>query len=320
MVEYRKLISFGKNSFVVSLPKPWVIQNKLIKGDLIHVEDSGNSLVLSKKVEESELSEKQNVISIDGKSIQLIERELNSAYISNCRTIILQGKEVKSRIKEFQSLVQNLIALEIMEQTSESIVAKDFLNMDKVSIMELIKKMDVIARTMLKETCNIFEEDNYEHINIRDRDMNRLYFLLYRSILYNLDNPTKAMKSFQFNTIDLFKLNRAGYYLEGIADEARRIARFARTIKVSKEDKKVIESMLEESYEYYLHTIKAFYNKDMSSAYALSEKKKWFSNNITELECDKNSVENYCMMTSRIRRLISHIHNFGRLVYTIVDY
>ena len=48
-MEYRKLISFGKNSFVVSLPKSWIKQNKLIKGDLIHISDNGSDLILSKK-------------------------------------------------------------------------------------------------------------------------------------------------------------------------------------------------------------------------------------------------------------------------------
>ena len=52
-MEYRKLISFGKSSFVVSLPKSWIKQNKLKKGDLIHFEDEGNNLVIKKKEEES---------------------------------------------------------------------------------------------------------------------------------------------------------------------------------------------------------------------------------------------------------------------------
>jgi phosphate uptake regulator len=35
MVEFRRLIGFGKSSFVVSLPKNWIEKNKLVKGDLV---------------------------------------------------------------------------------------------------------------------------------------------------------------------------------------------------------------------------------------------------------------------------------------------
>ena len=38
-MEFRKLISFGKTSFVMSLPKGWVVKNKLKKGDLIALEE-----------------------------------------------------------------------------------------------------------------------------------------------------------------------------------------------------------------------------------------------------------------------------------------
>ncbi len=47
MVEFRKLISFGKTSFIISLPKAWVVKNNLVKGDLIAVEEDNGQLVLS---------------------------------------------------------------------------------------------------------------------------------------------------------------------------------------------------------------------------------------------------------------------------------
>ena len=48
-MDYRKLIAFGKNSFVISVPKQWIKQNKLNKGDLIYLDESGPNLILSKK-------------------------------------------------------------------------------------------------------------------------------------------------------------------------------------------------------------------------------------------------------------------------------
>ncbi|MDO8656313.1 MAG: AbrB/MazE/SpoVT family DNA-binding domain-containing protein, partial [Nanoarchaeota archaeon] len=64
-MEYRKLISFGKSSFVVSLPKSWVIQNKLKKGDLIYMEENEGTLILGAKEHES-TEDKSTIILTDG--------------------------------------------------------------------------------------------------------------------------------------------------------------------------------------------------------------------------------------------------------------
>ena len=317
-MEYRKLISFGKSSYVISLPKPWVRQNKLQKGDLIYLEESGPNLLVSMKELNNSWEENESVINIDGKGTKLIEREVNSAYISNCRTIILKGKEVKSKIKELQSVIQNLIALETMEQTSDSILAKDFLNMNKVSLNELIKKMDILTRTMLTESCNIFNDDNYENINDRDKDVNRLYFLIYRTVLYNLNNPMKALKNFKLTPVDLFKIHRLGFYIEGIADEARRSARFARKIQLNAQKRENVEKLLEEINQYYRDTMKALYNNNSEKGYKLSEIKKLLNYELDKLEIKGKNVESFVTMISRLRRMISHIHNLGRLTYTSI--
>src|SRR3989344_8351733 len=172
-MEYRRLISFGKSSFVVSLPKEWVGQNSLKKGDFIYLQENGPNLLLSKKDNNEKAEDREKIIYVDGKNEFTIEREVCSTYIQNYPRIVLRGKEIKSKVKELQRIVQSLIALEIMEQTSDTIIAKDFLNMDSVSVEELIRKMDLVTRTMMKETQQIFEEDNYDSLNERDQDVNR---------------------------------------------------------------------------------------------------------------------------------------------------
>ena len=48
-MEFRKLIKFGKSSFVISLPKKWLEKNKLKKGDLLYVSENENGLSLTSK-------------------------------------------------------------------------------------------------------------------------------------------------------------------------------------------------------------------------------------------------------------------------------
>mgnify|MGYP001567062082 FL=1 len=313
-MEYRKLISFGKSSFVVSMPKSWVNQNKLKKGDLIYLEESGQNLLLSKSDIKKEEENKTKVIAIDGKNINLIAREVNSSYILNFKTIVLKGKEIKDRIKEIQEIFQNLIALEVMEQTANTIVAKDFLNMEQVSVEEIIRKMDIITRTMMKESFGALTSDNYENINQRDKDVNRLYFLLYRTILYNFEHPSNAIKKLKMNPMQLSNHLFMGFYLEGIADETRRTARFSRFIKVGAKDKITLLTFLSKIEQYYLDTMKAIYDKDGAWALRLSDSKLNLNHELDVLE--KNNTEyNFMNMVSRLRRMLSYIHSLGRIVY-----
>ncbi|MBT3814796.1 phosphate uptake regulator PhoU [Candidatus Woesearchaeota archaeon] len=319
-MDYRKLISFGKSSFIISLPKTWITHNKLKKGDLIYIEESGPNLLLSNHDFAKTNEERSINIDIDGKKWEMIVREVNSAYIQNIRTIVLKGKEIKNKIKELQSMVQNLIALEIMEQTSDSIVAKDFLNMEKVSVEELLRKMDIVTRTMIDECCKIFKEDNYESTNERDKDVNRLYFLIYRAILFNLDKPANALKRFKLTPIDLMYYYSKSFYIEGIADEARRSARFLRTLKISVAEKSRIEELMKQIKQFYLETIKAAYNKDAELALNISNRKKLFNLEIDEIEKKYLAQENFSSAMSRLRRLIGYIHSLGRVIYTTGNY
>jgi len=324
-MEYRKLISFGKSSYVVSLPKSWIVQNKLKKGDLIYLEESGPNLMLSKQDQEESKIEQKIIINVDGKSLNQIKREVNSSYILNYRTIVLKGEKINTNIKNLQNIFQNLIALEMMEQTPNSLVAKDFLNMEKVSISELIHKMDIVTRTMFKESYKDYTLENYENVNERDKDVNRLYFLLYRAVLYNFENPLKALKNFKLNPVDLLNILFNGFYIEGIADEVRRTARYACNLKMNEKESQILKKFMDKLYQYYLDNMKAIYSVDQELALKLSDMKTTLNKELDSFEennkkNDINSYKDYISMINRVRRLISYIHSLGRTVYQGYNY
>jgi len=190
--------------------------------------------------------------------------------------------------------------------------------MDKVSFEELIRKMDVVTKTMLKESSKIFQDDNYENINERDKDVNRLYFLLYRTFLYNLQNPTKALKNLKLDPIGLFKVHSIGFYIEGIADEARRSARYARQLKIGTAEKELVEAFINKVNNYYCDTMKGVFNNDPEYALKCSQLKKELNNELDLFESKNRNFENYSSMIARLRRMISYIHNIGRTLYTLL--
>ena len=202
-MEYRKLISFGKNSFVISIPKPWVRQHKLKKGDVIYVDETNNNLILHPNYEDKE-DDKEIVIPINGKSLKHIHREIIAAYVHNYKRIKLIGSDIKDKATKIQEMIQKLVALEIVEQDSKKIIATDFLNVKDISLEQMTKKMAVISKSMLCDCKNMFNEDTYSSIYLRDKDINKFRFLVYRIVWYGLENPSAALKLFKLNQMGLF--------------------------------------------------------------------------------------------------------------------
>jgi phosphate uptake regulator len=314
-MEYRKLISFGRNSFVISLPKAWIRHNKLQKGDLIYVDEKESNLILGIK-EHDVASEKSTTIEVDDKSISQLRREINAVYIENYRQITLIGSQLKEKSEELLKLVRELIALEVLEIDSKKIITKDFLSMEKVSVAELIKKMDMIVRSMSKDCMECFNEDNVSNIILRDKDVNRISFLIYRSIRFGLKNPSITLKNFDLFPSDLLNLYLITFQLEKIADETKRISRGMLKTKISNKEKEEFVKLLLETEKLYLEFIKSYYKKNRDQALLLSNKKTQIIKKINNFSNTiDNKDEGFIYMIDRFRHLIGCIHEMGRLIY-----
>ena len=313
-MEYRKLISFGKNSYVVSLPKTWVKQNKLKKGDLISLEEKPGSIFLSAKNGE-EIEEKSCVINIDGKVLNQLKRELNAAYIENNREIVFLGKEIKTRSSELLEIIRDLIALEVLELDSSRIVTKDFLDMNKVSVVELLKKVDIVVRSMLKDCAQTFTEDVSDNINLRDKDVNRLSFLIYRTIRYGMRNQSRFLKIFNLSAVDLLNCYWMTFHLEAAADEAKRISRVMKVIKLSSVQQKNFMGLFKDCCTYYEDVMKAYYLNNREKALELSNRKRELIDKVNLFYEEIQNVKEASYMTDRFRKLLGTVHELDRLIY-----
>jgi len=314
-MDFRKLIKFGKSSFVVSLPKSWITKNKLKKGDLIGVKINKDELLLSPKLEQRKADPKEITISIDGKNIDQIKREIIPAYINKNNKIKIIGKELKTKAKKVRDILQNLMGLEIVEQTASKIVVKEFLNMDKISISNLIRRMDIITRDMISDSINTFKEDTYENINHRDEDVNRLNYLIFRALKYAIEN-TEIARTYELSSDEMYKIMRITEYIEKIADETKRIARYLRELELSKAKEKELTKIYSDIKELYLKTMKAFHINDKELAYEAASSK---SNLISQCDdyYEKNWKEKFIPnIIEKMKVMTVNIHNIGRTIYT----
>src|SRR3989338_4595298 len=111
--------------------------------------------------------------------------------------------------------------MEIIEQTANKIVAKDLINIKEVSIKTLIRRIDLIIRSMMedliasigKKECEKVVETLFQ----RDADVNRLYFLVRRVTTAALEDPRIA-KLFETTPLELVADWEVVLALEKIGD------------------------------------------------------------------------------------------------------
>ena len=137
-MEYRKLIKFGESSHVVSLPTAWIRAHGLKKGDLIYLEENGNKeLVLTAGAERERIDARKDIIiNLNNKDIALVKREIVSAYLNGISKITVTGTNFNKHRKTIRDLTNILMALEIIEEGSDRMVLKDFLNFDDIEIKD----------------------------------------------------------------------------------------------------------------------------------------------------------------------------------------
>ncbi|MBI2138155.1 AbrB/MazE/SpoVT family DNA-binding domain-containing protein, partial [Candidatus Woesearchaeota archaeon] len=134
----RKVISFGKNSHIITLPKEWVVKNKVSQGDVVSLKDNGDGLIVQAHLQPVKSPEKYLTINVDGKGLKKIKAEIFSAYLCNASTMEIIGNGLSTLAEEIKGIIHSLAGLEVLEQTSTKLVAKDLINVQEISLKATI--------------------------------------------------------------------------------------------------------------------------------------------------------------------------------------
>ena len=260
----RRLVKAGQASHTISLPKEWLDRHKLKKGDLVYLYEKGDKelLITPESKADEQVPQKEITIPIDDKEISTIQREVTSAYINNYNTIILNGQSVTRLTKDIRKMLHDFVALEVADQTSNSIIAKDLLNLKEISIDKTLRRMDMLVRSMIQDSIGSLESaDLAQSVLVRDYEVNRAYFLLMRLLKSSLQNKQIA-DFFQLSNEKVLSYYYLTINLENYADCAKQLADYL--VKEKKKDK--VKGVLQKVEKSYLDVMKSYFTRDKKLA------------------------------------------------------
>jgi phosphate uptake regulator len=284
-MEYRKLQKTGGATYILSLPKTWIIKNNLKEGDTLAVNiSSGGDLYISHKTDKIEEQREISILIKTEQDENQVIRKLIALYLMGynvVRVITENVIDVKTRraVEKFCALV---IGVEIIEEKSNTIILQDLSNTIDLPMDKMLNRIYIMSENMVNDSKLCFEQfDRFfaEEIIQRDAQVDRIYWLISKQYNMALQSPTFAEKM-NLDLITALNMRTVAKSLERISDHAESIVSILKTMKLSdikKEQKAEMTYLFDKAIEILKKSYRAYNLKDGNLANEAIENAEIFS-------------------------------------------
>ncbi len=276
-MDQRKLIRLGNSSFAIALPKEWIEKSGLKKGDKIFITKNSNGELIISPEFKGINGKKEIEIELKEKKFPELWSEITASYVKGYTTLKFVNKQNKESADIIKKAIQGLLGFEIVENTKDQIVVKDFFNIEEINLLNFVRRMDNNIREMIDyiidNNKNKITNSNLSDIANADKDINKFYLLMSRIFYHGLDNPA-MLNVLKTDAEILFMDWWLSFNLEHIGDEIKSIATILKNSKISVKNSKKISFLTSEVKKIYVHSMESFYKKDKNLALESSKKGK----------------------------------------------
>ena len=330
--ETRKIQFTGKSTYIISLPKQWIMELGLKQGDQIKIIRKGSStLELHPLKFESRIQKKEDaIIEISSEEeASSIVRKLISLYFLGYKTIHVKPKH--DRLSPHQRTVikkavkQMLMGSEIISDSINGVTVQVLVNLLELSVDGAFKRMLHLAESMSSDAILSVKENNIdlaqEVINTDD-EVDKFGFYIIRQLKIAIQNE-HMLKEMGFRNAR----NCLGYRLivkniERVGDHAAFIAKDV--LEFKKPVKKGILEKLEDMNKFCLSVLNdsclALFTEDYNQAEKTIRK----TNEIAKYEKkvrdaskslnEEEEIYRIRRMTENIRRVSEYASDIAEIV------
>lgn len=329
--ETRKIQFTGKSSYIVSLPKQWIMDLGLKKGDQIRMirKDSSTLEIYPPKFETRSQKKEDATIEIDDEETVSIVRKLISLYFLGYKTINIKPKtgrlspNQRNTVKE--AVKRMLMGSEIISDSSSGITVQVLVNLLELSVDGAFKRMIHLAKSMSKDAILAMRENNLElaqEVINTDDEVDRFGFYIIRQLKIAIQNEHMLKEMGFRNARDCLGYRLVVKNIERTGDHAAFIAKDI--LEFKKPVKENIVEKIEEMNEFALSVLDdsclALFKEDYGQAEKTIEK----TNEIVKYEKkvrdaskslkDDEEIYRIRRMTENIRRISEYASDIAEIV------
>ncbi len=329
--ETRKIQFTGKSSYIVSLPKQWIMDLGLKKGDQIRMirKDSSTLEIYPPKFETRSQKKEDATIEIDDEETVSIVRKLISLYFLGYKTINIKPKtgrlnpNQRNTVKE--AVKRMLMGSEIISDSSSGITIQVLVNLLELSVDGAFKRMIHLAKSMSKDAILAMRENNLElaqEVINTDDEVDRFGFYIIRQLKIAIQNEHMLKEMGFRNARDCLGYRLVVKNIERTGDHAAFIAKDI--LEFKKPVKENIVEKIEEMNEFALSVLDdsclALFKEDYVQAEKTIEK----TNEIVKYERkvrdaskslkDDEEIYRIRRMTENIRRISEYASDIAEII------
>ena len=228
-MEGRKLQLTGGSTYVVSLPKRWVLDAGLKAGDTVFLDTQADGAVSIRPRPAEKAEMRRRVFEEKGEERRdHLLRKLIGAYIAGYSFIEIRfrpdmGPFVRRVARDFSRMV---IGPEVIEETRNSVVIQDLSDTAELSAEKCLRRMHLIVRAMHEDALVALktqDEALARDVAQRDQDVDRLYWMVAKQ--YNMAHSPGSSMPDAKGKMELHNYRLIATLFERIGDHAERIAR-----------------------------------------------------------------------------------------------
>lgn len=264
-MEVRKLQKTGGSTYLVSVPKSWILKNNLNQGNPVAIFETsdGNLIIDPKYTEREEL--KSVLIEIPKNQPSHLGfdlgREITAAYLFGYDSIIINSdKNISPNERDIvKKTIIKLIGIEIVEESAKSISLQCLTSTSALPLNKSLERTYRLASQMHQDAITaLIESDRKLAQNVieRDDDCDRLYFLTVRQLRAAIQDP-KIAKKIGVSAIECLDYRVIAKSIEFMADLASDIAERSLKLKNIKIESKIAGYISEISQMAYMMSDKA---------------------------------------------------------------
>ncbi|MBS7616071.1 phosphate uptake regulator PhoU [Candidatus Bathyarchaeota archaeon] len=323
-MEIRKAQKVGHSTITISLPNEWIKEQGIKPRDILFImpERDGSLKIMPRHVAQREEAEEYIVNADMCIEPGTLERIIVGSYILGRDVIRITSTNRigKSHIDEVRRIVPKLIGLGILEETPKTILLQCSIDSTKFKIDMLIRRLSLIASTILSEAMQGFREKNYDLVEetiAREDEADKIYYLAVRLLLSAQLKPAIAEEVGMVDAIFIPAARLILQYLELVADYSEDLAREVMEIEVYRD--KLPEDVVDRichlselTQTIFQKSIECVFTRDLEIANQLLEMQK-------VLEVDSNRLMREAPEIPYIRSMLSCLSKIADKGATIAE-
>lgn len=231
-MESRKVQKVGASTLSVSLPRAWVQENGLGKGDIVLFDNlrDGTLRILPPALGKPKEEDVEYVVHAEMcDEPGMLGRVVVGNYVIGRNLVKIKGKgRISSQhLQEVRAVVGKLHGLGIMTETADEIELQCSIDASKFPMESVIKRLYTIGSTMQKEAIEALERSDIalaKDAMGREDEADKMYWLALRLLLSAQTDPQLAEKIGIHDQLPIVGNRLIAKNLEHVADYADNVA------------------------------------------------------------------------------------------------